>query len=324
LNLRILVTGAAGFIGSHVTQKLLQNGDSVVALVKYSSSASHGFLRAIDDPNLKVVLGDITDTELIRSLCSDVDVVINLAALIGIPYSYDAPRSYINVNLGGTLNILEAIKNRNTKLIQLSTSEVYGTPKSIPITLDHLINPQSPYAASKVAADALCLSYVKTFGTSVAIVRPFNTYGPRQSLRAIIPTILHQISSGSLNIKVGNAEAKRDFTYVDDTVAAIVSAAHSLPGDGSVVQLGTGSTISIAQLIGVCGEIFGLELKIDVDVSRIRPTLSEVEVLQSDPSSALNSLGWSAKVSLADGLKFTMDWISSEESGKNSSSLYVV
>lgn len=318
------MTGAAGFIGSHVTQKLLQNGDSVVALVKYSSSGSHGFLRDLDDPNLKVVLGDITDTELIRRLCSDVDVVINLAALIGIPYSYDAPRSYINVNLGGTLNILEAIKNRNTKLIQLSTSEVYGTPMSIPITLDHLINPQSPYAASKVAADALCLSYVKTFGTSAAIVRPFNTYGPRQSLRAIIPTILHQISSGSLNIKVGNAEAKRDFTYVDDTVAAIVSATHSLPGDGGVVQLGTGNTISIAELIGVCGEIFGLELKIDVDASRIRPSLSEVEVLQSDPSSALNSLDWSAKVSLADGLKLTMDWILSEESGKNPSSLYIV
>jgi UDP-glucose 4-epimerase len=324
LNQRILVTGAAGFIGSHVTQKLLQNGDSVVALCKYSSSGSRGFLNNLDDPKLQIVLGDLTDTELIRGLCSDVDIVINLAALIGIPYSYQAPRSYVNVNVGGTLNILEAIKNRSTKLIQLSTSEVYGTPKSIPITLDHSINPQSPYAASKVAADALCLSYVKTFGTNAAIVRPFNTYGPRQSLRAIIPTILHQISSGSYKIKIGNAEAKRDFTFIDDTVAAIVSAAHTLPGNGSVVQLGTGRTISIAGLIGVCEETFGIELEIDVDASRIRPTLSEVEVLQSDPSSALNSLGWSAKVSLADGLKLTMDWISSEASRENSSSPYVV
>jgi UDP-glucose 4-epimerase len=319
LKRKVLVTGAAGFIGSHVTEELLKQGHTVLALCKYSSSGSQGFLQELVDEKLRVVLGDIRDAELVRSLCSEVDAVVNLAALIGIPYSYTAPRSYLDTNLGGVLNLLEGIKNSNKKLVQISTSEVYGTPMTVPITLSHAINPQSPYAATKVAADALCLSYAHSFGTKVSILRPFNTYGPRQSLRAIIPTILYQIHSGSKRIKIGNLKAKRDFTYIDDTVLGITSAIDRLPGDGRIVQLGTGVTISIEELIHVCEELFNVKLNLEVEKPRIRPKGSEVDVLQSDPSSAKENLNWSARVNLRDGLTRTMEWISSE--GRNDKSV---
>lgn len=309
---RVLVTGAGGFIGSHVVDLLLAQGLQITALCKYSSNGNFGWLdsdRYTRTPNLERVLGDITDSEFVRKIASDKDVVINLAALIGIPYSYVASRSYVNVNLGGTLNILEALKDSDTRLVQISTSEVYGTPKSVPIKLSHQINPQSPYAATKSAADQLCSSYAKSFGTKVLIVRPFNTFGPRQSRRAVIPTILSQIVLGTKQIQLGSISPKRDFTYVEDTARAIVAACTKGIPDGRVIQLGTGRSVSIEELLNICRVTFDFEFDVITQNDRIRPEQSEVDILESDPISAMEDLGWTSTVPLEEGLKRTFEWL---------------
>lgn len=310
--MKFFVTGAGGFIGSHVVAELIDLGHDVKALCKYNSNSNLGWLEETSFSkieNLNVVVGDVTDTELIAQQIVDSDIVINLAALIGIPYSYQAPRSYINVNLLGVLNLLEATRKTNAKLVQISTSEVYGTPYSVPITLKHPINPQSPYAASKSAADFLCKSYADSFESRTLVVRPFNTFGPRQSMRAVIPTILNQIASGNEVLKLGSTSVKRDFTYVSDTAKGIVAAATSEYSDGRVIQLGTGISYSIDQIIEFCRQEFKPDLIVETDHTRIRPENSEVQILESDPSMAKELLNWKHEVGILEGLRLTFDWI---------------
>lgn len=324
---KVLVTGAGGFIGSHVVDLLLSQGAQVTALCKYSSTGTYGWLeseRYDRVASLERVLGDITDIEHVKALTSSHDVVINLAALIGIPYSYLASRSYVNVNVVGTLNLLEALKGSDSRLIQLSTSEVYGTPETVPIKSTHPINPQSPYAASKAAADHLCNSYAKSFGSQVLIVRPFNTYGPRQSLRAVIPTILSQISLGAKTVRLGNVTTKRDFTFVEDTASAIVAACTNGVADGHVIQLGTGRSVSISELLEMCKKLFDVEFQVETEANRIRPQKSEVEILESDPKSALLELGWEPKSSLEAGLTKTFEWLQSQKISIQKSRTYSV
>ena len=325
--MKILVTGAGGFIGSQVVDLLMSQGAQVTALCKYSSTGSYGWLDSEqydDSPNLERVLGDVTDSEFVRTLVSDQDVVINLAALIGIPYSYVASRSYINVNVVGTLNFLEALKESNSRFIHISTSEVYGTPESVPIQTTHPINPQSPYAASKVAADQLCSSYAKSFGSQILVVRPFNTFGPRQSRRAVIPTILSQVSLGAKQIRLGSTTTKRDFTYVEDTARAIVAASTKGVPDGRVIQLGTGRSVSISELLEICKKLFNVDFEIITEESRVRPKNSEVEILESDPRTALEELGWEARVSLEEGLVKTFEWLQAQKISLQRSRTYSV
>ena len=312
---RVLVTGAGGFIGSHVVDLLLKQDIELTALCRYSSTGDFGWLeseRHTQASNLNRVLGDITDTEFMRTLVQGKDVVVNLAALIGIPYSFVAPRAYLDVNIGGVFNILEATKGTDTRLVQISTSEVYGTPQTVPIELSHPISPQSPYAATKSAADQLCMSYAKTFGSKILVIRPFNTFGPRQSKRAIIPTILTQLASGANVVRVGSTSPKRDFTFVEDTAQAIVTACFEGTPDGHTVQLGTGRSISISDVLNICKGLIRSDFEIEVDDSRIRPKLSEVDILESNPISAFNELGWAAKTSLEEGLLKTYSWLENQ------------
>jgi GDP-mannose 4,6-dehydratase len=322
--LKVFVTGAGGFIGSQVVNELIEKGYEVKALCRYNSNGNYGWLKEPSYSkieNLEVVFGDITDTELVEQQVGGSDIVINLAALIGIPYSYQAPRSYLNVNLLGVLNLLEATKKNDSKLVQISTSEVYGTPNSVPITLNHPINPQSPYAASKSAADFLCKSYSDSFSSRTLVVRPFNTYGPRQSMRAVIPTILNQIANGANVLKLGSTDVKRDFTFVSDTAKGIVAAATSEFSDGRVIQLGTGTSYSINQIIEFCRQEFKSDLRVETDELRIRPANSEVQILESDPSTAKELLNWKHEIEIKEGLKLTFDWIKNngEDSQKVSS-----
>lgn len=311
---RVLVTGASGFIGSHVVESLVRAKFEVTALVHYNGRNDLGWLKDVNpeiNKSFKVVFGDITDTEQITNFISGNEVVINLAALIAIPYSYVAPRSYINTNLLGTLNILEAIKKEKAngiKLVQISTSEVYGTPKSTPILETHTINPQSPYAASKSAADQLCISYYKSFDTSVNILRPFNTFGPRQSMRAVIPTVINQFIFNKGRVNVGSLAPKRDFTYVSDTAEAIVLMAKEDKEFGNTIQLGTGIAYSVEEVIKICEEISGIKAEIISDKLRLRPEKSEVQILLSDPSLAEKKLNWKHKVDFKEGLRRTFEW----------------
>ena len=319
LSVRILVTGAGGFIGSHVVENLLEKGHQVTAICKYNSEGNFGWLDTEENSNnsnLDMQLGDVTDTEYIERVTKGIDTIVNLAALIGIPYSYIAPRSYLNVNTLGAMNLLEAARKHDARLIQISTSEVYGNPVSVPISLEHRINPQSPYAASKASADLLCKSYHDSFNSKVLIVRPFNTYGPRQSLRAVIPTILSQIANGKEKIEIGSLHVKRDFTYVTDTAVGISLAAESDFSNGEIVQLGTGSSISVNQIIEICKAEFNSEITIEAKIGRIRPARSEIQILESDPSSAKYLLNWEAKTDLIQGLRRTYEWIKTQESTK--------
>jgi len=307
---RILITGAGGFIGSHTTELLLKSGFDVTALCHYNNLQSTGWLeRSASNGNLSIVFSDVTDSGHMDELISDHDLVIHLAAMIAIPYSYVAPRSYLNTNIEGTFNVLEGIRRHKKRLINISTSEVYGTPKVLPITEMNSIHPQSPYAASKVAADALCNSFIDSYGLDISIIRPFNTYGPRQSQRALIPTILTQVASGNKVISLGNLDAQRDFTFVGDTALAIKCAVESQEIKGKTIHLGTGITISVQDLVSLIGKVIGTDIEIEVDHLRQRPAASEVEVLQSDPSYAKKTLGWEYTISLEEGIRRTYQWI---------------
>lgn len=256
------------------------------------------------------MLGDIRDPERVSSAVSGMRAVLHLAALIAIPYSYEAPRSYLDTNVMGTLNVLEAVRRHGTpRMVHTSTSEVYGTPASVPITESHPLQGQSPYSASKIAADKMCEAFARSFDTPVAILRPFNTYGPRQSSRAVIPTVLGQLLAGRPEVRIGALSPQRDFTFVTDTCDAFLQALDAFLEPGEVVQLGTGSAVSIADLVDHCMRVTGHRVEIRTDEARMRPPSSEVDRLLSDPTRARERLGWRAVVSLEDGLRETTEWM---------------
>jgi NAD dependent epimerase/dehydratase len=311
----VFVTGADGFIGSHLVERLVAEGDRVRALCQYNSFASAGWLDgspAASDAEL--CFGDVRDTEQMRVLVADADVVFHLAALIAIPFSYEAPRSFVETNVTGTLNVLEAVRAAGCPMINTSTSEVYGTPETVPITESHPLRGQSPYSASKIGADKMCEAYALSFDVPVTTLRPFNTYGPRQSMRAVIPTILGQMHAGISPIRLGNTSPQRDFTFVSDTVDGFVRMADAQLAPGITVQLGTGTTISVAELVELCGEIVGVTPEVAVDDDRIRPEGSEVDILLSDPSLAAELIGWKPQVLLRDGLAEMSAWMNSQDS----------
>jgi NAD dependent epimerase/dehydratase len=313
----VLVTGADGFIGSHVVERVLEVGGRVRAFCLYTSTGSLGWLEeseafadAVDDGRAESVLGDIRDPEHVAASVEGVDVVLHLAALIAIPFSYVAPRSYVETNIVGTLNVLEGVRRHGTpRMVNTSTSEVYGTPEHVPITEAHPLRGQSPYSASKIGADKLCESYALSFGTPVTTLRPFNTFGPRQSARAVIPTVLSQLIAGAEELRLGDTTPRRDFTFVTDTADGFVRAALADLEPGVTVQLGTGRTVSVGEVVELCRRVTGSDARVVTDAERIRPEASEVQVLLSDPSRAAAELGWVPRVSLEDGLARTAQWL---------------
>jgi UDP-glucose 4-epimerase len=257
-----------------------------------------------------VRLGDIRDAHCVEEACQGAEAVLHLAALIAIPYSYSAPQSYVDTNITGTLNVLEAARRSGVKrVVHTSTSEVYGTPETLPITEHHPLNAQSPYAATKVAADQLALSYQRSFGVPVTVLRPFNTYGPRQSTRAVLPTILTQLLAGKREIQLGNLAPRRDLTFVSDTVDGFVRAATAAGIEGDTIQLGTGEAVSVADLFHAACKALNIQATITQDPQRLRPDASEVQVLLSDPAKAERLLGWQPQVSLTEGLTHTAAWL---------------
>lgn len=310
---RVLVTGADGFIGSHLVERLMVEGAMVRAFCMYNSNGSFGWLDELSEPagaNLELRLGDIRDARQVREVVSDVDIVFHLAALIAIPYSYEAPSSFIETNVVGTMNVLDAARDAaDVRVVNTSTSEVYGTPLSVPINARHPLHAQSPYAATKIAADQLCYSYACSFGLDVVTLRPFNTFGPRQSARAVIPTILSQMLAGNRDIRLGNLEPRRDFTFVSDTVDGFIRLAVADVPAGTVVQLGTGHAVSIGELFQHCCEVVDTTATAVIDPVRMRPEAGEVTVLLSDPDEAANVLGWRPTVSLNEGLARTARWL---------------
>ena len=311
---RILVTGAGGFIGSHVVEALVAEGARVRAFVRYDSRGSRGWLNELPVTNdVEVIAGDIRDGPTVDRAVAGSEVVLHLASLIAIPYSYLAPEAYVATNVVGTQHVLDACRRHDVaRLVHTSTSEVYGTAQRVPIDESHPLHPQSPYAASKASADLLALSYHASFGTPVVVLRPFNTFGPRQSLRAIIPTIAAQLIAGG-PVRIGSTTPTRDFTYVTDTAAGFVRAA-TADAVGQTVQLGTGREISIGDLAKAIAEIVGVPLRIETDADRVRPVASEVMRLVSDASRARTLLGWAPATSLQEGLRRTVDWLRTDPS----------
>lgn len=309
----VLVTGADGFIGSHLVERLVELGAKVRAFCLYNSQGSWGWLdRSTTDVRAKidVRLGDVRDARFVEEACAGVDVVFHLAALIAIPYSYAAPESFVDTNIRGTLNVLEAARRKGVKrVIQTSTSEVYGTPESTPIRESHPLNAQSPYAATKVAADQLALSYFRSFKTPVVVLRPFNTFGPRQSTRAVLPTILLQLLEGKAELSLGRTDTRRDMTYVSDTVEGFVLAATAKDIDGETIQLGTGSMVSIQEMVDTAIAVTGRQVRVVTDERRLRPDASEVTVLLSDPTRAKTLLGWEPRVSFRSGVERFATWL---------------
>lgn len=316
---KILVTGADGFIGSHLVERLVSQGHSVTAFCMYNSRGSLGWLDHSDTEirgSFKPILGDIRDQAMVERALHGVEVVYHLAALIGIPYSYVAPDSYVATNVQGTLNLLRAARAASVDcFIHTSTSEVYGTAQSIPISESHPLVGQSPYAASKIGADQLALSFFFSFGLPVTVLRPFNTYGPRQSQRAVIPTIIQQLLTDRHTVCLGSVHTTRDFTYVDDTVEGFLCASASSHSRGETINLGTGFEISIADTAKEIATLMGVELILkSEDPQRLRPLKSEVGRLCSDNSRARTMIGWEPKLAGIDGLRHglaaTIEWFS--------------
>lgn len=310
----ILVTGADGFIGSHLTEMLVSNGYRVRALCQYNSFNSWGWLESITCSDaIEVVSGDIRDREFCTHLMAGVDVVFNLAALIAIPYSYKAAQSYIDTNVSGTLNLCQAALTACVKrFIQLSTSEVYGTAKYVPIDEHHPLQPQSPYSASKIASDAVAMSYYYSFELPVVIARPFNTFGPRQSARAVIPTIISQLSNGMTEIKLGDATPTRDFNYVLDTCGGLLSLIKADHVLGEVINIGSGFEISIHDLFYKIVTLMGVTASIQKDDERLRPENSEVFRLVCDNRKLQSLTQYKQHYDLDRGLRKTIDWFSCE------------
>lgn len=309
---KVLVTGAAGFIGSHLAQRLLKDGAHVRALLRYDSQNRVGHLAELsraESENVEIVRGDLKDPEAVARAVEDCATVFHLGALIAIPFSYQNPTDYVQTNVVGTLHVLNACaKSKVTRLVHTSTSEVYGTALQIPITLDHPRQAQSPYSASKIAADALAVSYARSFELPVVILRPFNTFGPRQSPRAVIPTIVRQALAGDI-IRLGSTHPTRDFLYVEDTVSAFVAAATADLTPGTELHVGTGREISIGDVVARVGKALGKSLKVESEDRRVRPEASEVERLICDYSTAKQLMGWSPRVSFDDGLREVIAWV---------------
>ena len=306
----VVVTGAGGFIGSHLAETLVRAGARVRALGHYRGDGSAGFLD--DSPlrdEMEVVLGDVRDPSQMRALVRGQDLVFHLAALIGIPYSYEAPSSYVATNVSGSLHMLEACRDEGVeRLLVTSTSEVYGTARYVPIDEEHPLQGQSPYSATKIGADKLAEAYHASFSLPVVVVRPFNTYGPRQSARAVIPTIIGQALAGG-EIRIGSLDPARDLTYVQDTVEGFLALASAQGIEGKVVNLGCGSSISIGELVRrICSICHREDAEIVVDPERIRPEWSEVMELRSDNRLACELAGWEPRVELEKGLRRTVEW----------------
>lgn len=310
---RVLVTGAGGFIGSHLCARLVVLGANVRAFVRYTSRADRGALAWLPDEvisELEVVFGDLRDQESVGRAVAGSERVLHLGAQIAIPYSFVNPRDFFETNVLGTLNVVNAcLANGVERLVHVSTSEIYGSAQTVPITENHPVEPQSPYAASKVGADKLVDAFHRSFDLPALIVRPFNTYGPHQSARAIVPTVIAQALSGT-TLRLGSLHPRRDLTYVEDTVAGFVAGA-SAPTTalGRTMQLGTGRDVSIAEVVEVVGRILGKKLEVELDEARVRPEKSEVQRLISDPTLAADVLDWRPTVSLEEGLTKTIAWI---------------
>lgn len=308
--IKALVTGADGFIGSHLTELLLDKGYKVRALAQYNSINYWGWLEDIPaNQNLEIVTGDIRDPHFVKTIVKDIDVVFHLAALIAIPYSYHAPDSYVDTNIKGTLNVCQAARELgNIRIISTSTSEVYGTAQYVPIDEKHPKQPQSPYSATKIGADAIALSFYNAFNLPVTIARPFNTYGPRQSARAIIPTIISQIASGTKEIKLGDLTPTRDFNFVKDTAAGLLALATCNETIGREVNIATGIEISMGDTLELIKKIMHSEVKFTTDEQRLRPATSEVFRLLGDNSLIKSLTGWEPQYSLEQGLPKTIEW----------------
>lgn len=307
---KVLVTGADGFIGSHLTELLLEKGYKVRALAQYNSFNYWGWLEDIpSNQNLEIVTGDVRDPHFCKGIVKDVDIVFHLAALIAIPYSYVAPDSYIDTNVKGTLNICQAAKeNGNIRVIHTSTSEVYGTAQYVPIDEKHPKQPQSPYSASKIGADAIAMSFYNAFNLPITIARPFNTYGPRQSARAIIPTIISQIASGMKEIKLGDLTPTRDFNYVKDTCSGFLAIAESDKTIGKEINICSNYEISMLDTLNAIKEIMKSNVKFITDVQRIRPDNSEVYRLLGDNSIINDLTGFKPQYDIRKGLIITCNW----------------
>lgn len=304
---KILVTGADGFIGSHLTEALVRQGYDVRAFVLYNSFNSWGWLdRCAEDVkgHFEIFSGDIRDPNGVRTAMKECDAVLHLAALIAIPYSYHSPDTYVDTNVKGTLNIVQAARDLNVgKVVHTSTSEVYGTARFVPITEEHPLQGQSPYSASKIGADQIAMSFYTSFNTPVSTIRPFNTYGPRQSARAVIPTIITQIANGKRQLKLGALSPTRDFNYVADTVAGFIAALKSERGIGEVINIGSNFEISIGDTARTIAEVMGEEIEILTDEQRLRPEKSEVERLWASNEKASELLGWEPQYGGLEGFR---------------------
>lgn len=315
-NKKILVTGADGFIGSHVTEELVRRGCDVRAFTYYNSFNSWGWLDHAEPEirkSLDVFAGDIRDPHGVKEAMKGCEVVLHLAALIAIPYSYHSPDTYVDTNIKGTLNVVQAARQLGVaKVVHTSTSEVYGTARFVPMTEDHPLQGQSPYSASKIAADHVAMSFHASFDTPVAIIRPFNTYGPRQSARAVIPTIITQIANGSRRVKLGSIHPTRDFNYVADTVRGFIAVAESDRSVGEVINIGSNHETSIDEVAHAIADIMGAYIETETDDIRLRPERSEVERLRADNRKALELTGWKPGYEGRDGLRRglaeTVEW----------------
>lgn len=322
----VLVTGACGFIGSHLAEALVRQGARTRALAFYSARGSTGWIEDLPRDireSVEVIPGDVRDTEQMVRIVREGDTVFHLAALIGIPYSYIAPRSYVETNVTGTLNVLEACRQKHVaRVLVTSTSEVYGSALSVPIGEDHPLQAQSPYSATKISAEKLAESYIRSFDLPAVIVRPFNTFGPRQSARAVIPTILMQILSGAEEASLGDLATTRDFNYVSDTIDAFMRIAVCKQAVGRTINIGTGVEISIAQLVETAQQVAGHRIRVKMDEQRIRPAASEVRRLCADASLLKQWTGWAPSCRLEEGLRLTLEWMKKGGTGYDSQRYY--
>lgn len=310
----VLVTGADGFIGSHLTELLLSQGYNVRALSYYNSFNDWGWLNDVRHPNLEIVCGDVRDPNFCRHICRGMDTVMHLAALIAIPYSYVAPDSYVDTNIKGTLNMLQAARDCGVeRIVVTSTSEVYGTAQYVPIDEKHPRQPQSPYSATKIGADAIAMSFYNAFNLPVVIARPFNTYGPRQSARAIIPTIITQIAAGQREIKVGDLTPTRDFNFVSDTAAGFIALATTPGIEGRDINIATGTEVSMKETLELIADIMGGGVTYVTDPERLRPGKSEVFRLCGDNSVITDLTDWRPRVELREGLRRCVEWFTKPE-----------
>jgi NAD dependent epimerase/dehydratase len=310
---RVLVTGAGGFIGSHLVERLVREGSRVRAMIRYNARGSWGNLEFVPQDvrkDIEVYPGDVTDASSVRTAVQDCEVVFHLAALIGIPYSYLAPQSYVATNIAGTVNVLNAVRDYAVaKMVHTSTSETYGTALYSPIDEKHPLQGQSPYSASKIGADKMVESFSLSFGVPVATIRPFNVFGPRQSARAVIPTIISQLLTGMKRIRLGSLTPSRDFTFVQDTVNGFLAVASSDKSSGQVINIGSGTAVTIGETAEQIIKLMGKEASIEVDTNRVRPEASEVMALLCNNSKAKELLGWEPKIAFRDGLKSAIAFV---------------